>query len=189
MILVLDNYDSFTFNLVQMLQVRGQQVDVRHHDEAGLLQCHPSDYSALVVGPGPGRPEEAGNCFDLLKAFLGQVPVLGVCLGHQAIGMMMGGELGLAPEPMHGRVVPIFHEAEGIFKGIPSPFAATRYHSLVIHRESLPAELKVTAWTEDGTVMGLEHPGLGAHGVQFHPESIASAEGGPLIDNFLECTR
>jgi len=186
MILVLDNYDSFTFNLVQMLQVRGQEVDIRHHDDAELLQCHPGDYRALLVGPGPGRPEEAGSCFDLLKAFLGQVPVLGVCLGHQAIGMMMGGELSLAPEPMHGRVVPIHHAEQGLFRGMPNPFAATRYHSLVIHRESLPPELAVTAWAEDGTVMGLEHRSQRVYGLQFHPESIACEHGGALIDNFLE---
>ena len=186
MILVLDNYDSFTFNLVQMLEVRGQAVDVRSHDDEGILDCRPADYGALVVGPGPGRPENAGRCFDLLGAFLGEIPILGVCLGHQALGMMSGGELVLAPEPMHGRVVPIHHHGEGLYRGLQLPFNATRYHSLVLRRDSLPNDLSVTAWTTDGVVMGLEHRDYPAHGVQFHPESIASEGGGALIDNFLE---
>ena len=186
MILVLDNYDSFTYNLVQMLQVRRQRVDVRCHDDHELLDCSPNDYQALVVGPGPGKPEDAGSCLSVLRLFWAIKPILGVCLGHQALAMLSGAELVLAPEPMHGRVVPIHHCEDGLYRGLPLPFQATRYHSLVIRRETLPAALKVTAWTHEGLVMGLQHREHAVHGVQFHPESIASEGGGALIDNFLE---
>ena len=186
MILVLDNYDSFTFNLVQMLLERGHEVEVLPHDDERLHACRPTDYSALLLGPGPGRPEDAGLLFEVLRTFLGEVPILGVCLGHQALGMLAGGELILAPEPMHGRVVPVFHDGDGLYRGLPLPFDATRYHSLAIARETLPAAMRVTAWTQDGVVMGLEHRNHAAFGVQFHPESIASVAGGQLINNFLE---
>jgi anthranilate synthase component II len=186
MIVLIDNYDSFTFNLVHYFGELGEEVRVHRNDKipcAGVLAADPA---AIVLSPGPCTPKEAGICLDLIKAASGQIPILGVCLGHQAIGEAFGGNIVRAPKPVHGKLSEIRHDGSGIFRGINSSFKATRYHSLVVERESLPADLAATAETEDGLIMGLAHKRLPVHGVQFHPESIASEHGHLLLRNFLE---
>jgi anthranilate synthase component II len=185
-VVVIDNYDSFVYNLVQYLGELGAEPEVYRHDEidlAGLAALNPD---GLVVSPGPGRPEDAGISSAAIKS-LGEAgtPVLGVCLGHQCIGAVYGGSIERAPRVMHGKTSEIIHDGTGVFAGIPSPFVATRYHSLVVERDSVPDVLRITAETEDGLVMGLRHVEFPIEGVQFHPEAILTESGRPLIANFL----
>jgi anthranilate synthase/aminodeoxychorismate synthase-like glutamine amidotransferase len=189
MILLIDNYDSFTFNLVHFLGDLGAECDVRRNDSltpGAALALQPE---AIVLSPGPCTPNEAGICLDLIAAAAGIVPILGVCLGHQAIGQAFGGTVVRAPTPVHGKTSPIHHRSEGVFAGLPDPFAATRYHSLLVEQVSLPSVLQAQAWTEDGLIMGLAHRSLPIYGVQFHPESIASEHGHALLANFLAIAR
>ena len=185
-VVVIDNYDSYVYNLVQYLGELGAEPEVYRHDEidlAGLAALNPD---GLVVSPGPGRPEDAGISSAAIKS-LGEAgtPVLGVCLGHQCIGAVYGGSIERAPRVMHGKTSEIIHDGTGVFAGIPSPFVATRYHSLVVERDSVPDVLRITAETEDGLVMGLRHVEFPIEGVQFHPEAILTESGRPLIANFL----
>jgi len=185
-LLMIDNYDSFTYNLVQYLGELGAETDVVRNDVAPLAELVARAPDGLVISPGPGRPEDAGVTVPAVRAFGERgVPVLGVCLGHQAIGESCGGRIVGARTLMHGKTSWIHHDERGVFRGLPSPFEATRYHSLVIERESCPAELEITAWTEDGEVMGVRHRALPVEGVQFHPESILTHEGKRLLANFL----
>jgi anthranilate synthase/aminodeoxychorismate synthase-like glutamine amidotransferase len=189
MILLIDNYDSFTFNLVQFLGDLGAVCEVWRNDAltpAAVLARQPE---AIVLSPGPCTPMEAGICLDLIAAAAGRVPILGVCLGHQAIGQAFGGTVMRAPLPMHGKISPISHAGSDIFAGLPTPFNATRYHSLIVERETLPEALVPTAFTEDGLIMGLRHRSLPVFGVQFHPESIASEHGHAILANFLSLGR
>jgi anthranilate synthase/aminodeoxychorismate synthase-like glutamine amidotransferase len=184
-VLVIDNYDSFVYNLVQYLGELGAEPVVRRHDEETLDALVALDPDAVLISPGPGRPEDAGLSNDVIRHFAGRRPVLGVCLGHQCLGQVYGGEIVRAPEIMHGKTSLIRHRGEGVFAGLPDPFEATRYHSLVVAPDSVPDELEVTAWTDDGTIMGLRHRTLGVEGVQFHPESVLTASGHDLLRNFL----
>ena len=186
MIALIDNYDSFTFNLVHYFGELGAKVRVHRNDKIESAAVLAAEPDAIVLSPGPCTPKEAGICLDLIKAAGGNVPILGVCLGHQAIGEAFGGKVVRAPKPVHGKLSEIRHDGTGIFRGINSSFKATRYHSLVIERESLPPELAATADTDDGLIMGLAHKRFPVHGVQFHPESIASEHGHLLLRNFLE---
>jgi anthranilate synthase component II len=184
-VLVVDNYDSFVYNLVQYLGELGAEPLVHRHDELTLDEIVALDPDAVLVSPGPGRPEDAGLSNDVIRHFAGVRPVLGVCLGHQCVGQVYGGEVVRAPAVMHGKTSLIHHSGQGVFAGLPDPFEATRYHSLVVERSSVPAELEVTAWTDDGVVMGLRHRTAAVEGVQFHPESILTASGHDLLRNFL----
>lgn len=189
MILLIDNYDSFTFNLVHFLGDVGAKCRVVRNDAMTVQEAMDLAPEAIVVSPGPCTPDDAGICLDLIAAAAGRVPVLGVCLGHQAIGQAFGGTVQRAPVPMHGKVGRVEHAASDIFDGLPTPFEATRYHSLIVERASLPPALEATAWTEDGLVMGLRHRALPLFGVQFHPESIASQHGHQILANFLAIAR
>jgi anthranilate synthase component 2 len=184
-VLVIDNYDSFVYNLVQYLGELGAEPLVHRHDELGLDEIAALDPDAVLISPGPGRPEDAGLSNRVIEHFAGRRPVLGVCLGHQCIGQVYGGEVLRAPQIMHGKTSLIRHDGTGVFAGLPQPFEATRYHSLVVERSSVPPDLEVTAWTDDGTVMGLRHRTLAVEGVQFHPESILTGSGHDLLRNFL----
>ncbi len=184
-VLVIDNYDSFVYNLVQYLGELGAEPVVRRHDEGPLADLIALDPDAVLISPGPGRPEDAGLSSDVIRHYAGRRPVLGVCLGHQCIGQIYGGDVVRAPAVMHGKTSLIHHDGRGVFAGLPDPFEATRYHSLVVAPESVPAELEVSAWTDDGTVMGLRHRTLRVEGVQFHPESVLTASGHDLLRNFL----
>jgi len=185
MIVLIDNYDSFTFNLVHYLGELGAEVRVYRNDKITSAAVVASDPDAIVLSPGPCTPREAGICLELVAAAADKIPILGVCLGHQAIGDAFGGRVVRAPTPVHGKLSEIHHSGAGIFHGINASFKATRYHSLVVERASLPDELTVTADTDDGLIMGLAHTRLPVHGVQFHPESIASEHGHLLLKNFL----
>lgn len=186
MILVIDNYDSFTFNLVHYLMELGGQVEVVRNDALRVAQALDLKPEAVLLSPGPCTPNEAGICLDLIAAAADvALPLLGVCLGHQALGQAFQGRVVRAPSPMHGKTSPIFHGGQSVFAGLPSPFTATRYHSLIVERAGLPPVLEVTAET-DGLVMGLRHRDLPLHGVQFHPESIATEHGHRLLANFLD---
>ena len=185
MILLIDNYDSFTWNLYHYLGEIGAKVEVYRNDRIGVGQILSAPPRAIVLSPGPCTPNEAGICLDLIAAAAASVPILGVCLGHQAIGQAFGGKVVRAPDLMHGKTSRIAHTAQGIFAGIPNDFEATRYHSLIVERSSLPAQLEMTA-EADGLIMGLQHKTLNVHGVQFHPESIASEHGHRLLRTFLE---
>ncbi len=185
MILLIDNYDSFTYNLVHYLGELGAETDVRRNDALSVNEALALGPRAIVISPGPCDPDDAGICLDLVKAAAPHVPILGVCLGHEAIGQVYGGRIVRAPAPMHGKVSPIRHKAEGLFAGLPQDFLATRYHSLIVDRASLPEELDVTAETADGIVMAVSHKTHNVHGVQFHPESIASEHGKEILMNFL----
>jgi anthranilate synthase component 2 len=185
-ILLLDNRDSFTFNLYQQVARQGPEVRVVRCDAMGVEELLALRPEALVISPGPGRPEEAGVLMDLLDAIPEDLPVLGVCLGHQALVMHHGGEIEQDPVPVHGRCSLVHHSGRGLLADLPSPFEAARYHSLRAERDRLPPELEVTAWTEDGIVMALEHTSLPRHGVQFHPESILTPLGDRLVGRFLE---
>ena len=188
-VVVIDNYDSFVYNLVQYLGELGAEPVVHRHDALALDQLRALEPDAVLVSPGPGRPEDAGVSNDAIRAF-GEhgVPVLGVCLGHQCIGQVYGGRVDRAPRVMHGKTSEITHDGRGVFVGIASPFTATRYHSLVVERDSVPDELEVTAESEDGLVMGLRHREHPIEGVQFHPESILTESGHDLLRNFLEAS-
>jgi anthranilate synthase component 2 len=185
MILLIDNYDSFTFNLVHFLGDVGAVCDVWRNDQISVEAALALSPEAIVLSPGPCTPREAGICMDLIRAAAGRVPLLGVCLGHQAIGQVFGGEVVRGPTPMHGKVSQVRHDGTDIFAGVPTPFLATRYHSLVVRRETLPPTLVETARTEDGIVMALRHRSLPIFGVQFHPESIASEHGHDILRNFI----
>ena len=185
MLLMIDNYDSFTWNLVQYFGELGAAVKVVRNDEITLAEVAALAPQGIVVSPGPCSPAEAGISVPLIRAFGGTIPILGVCLGHQAIGAAYGGEVVHAKTLMHGKTALVEHLAEGVFAGLPSPFTATRYHSLAIARSSLPACLAVTAWTADGEIMGVRHQTLAVEGVQFHPESILTEHGHRLLRNFL----
>jgi len=186
MLILIDNYDSFTYNLVHFLGELGAECEVIRNDKATAEAVLAKKPSAIVLSPGPCTPNEAGICLDLIAAAAGKVPLLGVCLGHQSIGQAYGGKVIRAPEPLHGKLSTIRHKDKGVFKGLPSSFDVTRYHSLVVERDSLPKELEITAETDDGIIMGLQHKTHPVHGVQFHPESIASEHGHALLANFLE---
>ena len=188
-VLVIDNYDSFTYNLVQYLGELGELVTVRRNDEITLQEIVELNPVAAVLSPGPGTPAEAGVCKDLLLELGPTLPTLGVCLGHQCLGEAFGGTVRRASQVMHGKVSRVTHTQQSVFRGIPSPFAATRYHSLVVDRDSLPGELEVTAWTDDSTVMGLRHRQHPLAGVQFHPEAILTEHGHQLLANFLQDAR
>ncbi|TRZ71062.1 MAG: aminodeoxychorismate/anthranilate synthase component II [Actinobacteria bacterium] len=185
-ILVIDNYDSFVYNLVQYLGELGAEPIVVRNDASSVADLVALKPDALLLSPGPGRPENSGILCDAIRAFAGSVPVLGVCLGHQAIGHVYGAKVVSAPELVHGKTSEVHHTGEGIFAGSPSPITATRYHSLIIERESLPAELVVTAQTSDGMIMGVQHRTLDVEGVQFHPESILTTLGHDLLKVFVE---
>jgi anthranilate synthase component 2 len=188
-ILIVDNYDSFTYNLVQELAELGAEVDVVRNDAFTVDEVMAAPPDGLVISPGPGTPDDAGLSTPLIAAMAGVRPVLGVCLGHQCIGQLYGGEVVRAPVLMHGKTSPIYHRQEGVFADLPVPFEATRYHSLVVDRASIPAELRITAETADGLVMGLRHRDLDVEGVQFHPESILTGVGMKLLATFLaRCT-
>ncbi|MCZ6840553.1 MAG: aminodeoxychorismate/anthranilate synthase component II [Alphaproteobacteria bacterium] len=187
MFLLIDNYDSFTYNLVHFLGELGIEVEVRRNDVVSVDEALALKPEAIVISPGPGVPERAGICLDLVaRAGERQLPVLGVCLGHQVIGQAFGGKIIRAPEPMHGKVDDIRHNGTDVFQGLPNPLVATRYHSLVVAAQTLPDVLAVTAQTADGLIMGLAHKELPVHGVQFHPESIATVAGHNLLANFIE---
>lgn len=186
MLLMIDNYDSFTYNLVQYLGELGQEVVVYRNDEIDLARVAELKPRHIVISPGPCTPNEAGISVPLIKTFAGKVPILGVCLGHQSIGQAFGGNIVHAKQLMHGKTSPVFHNDVGVFKGLPNPFTATRYHSLVIERETCPDCLEITAWTEDQEIMGVRHKTLPIEGVQFHPESILTEYGHELLDNFLK---
>ena len=184
-VLVIDNYDSFVYNLVQYLGELGAEPLVHRSDELSLDEIRALDPDAVLISPGPGRPEHAGLSNAVIEQFAGRRPVLGVCLGHQCLGQVYGGDVVRAPEVMHGKTSLIRHNGTGVFAGLPDPFEATRYHSLIVDAASVPDELEVTAWTDDGTVMGLRHRELAVEGVQFHPESVLTAAGHDLLRNFL----
>jgi anthranilate synthase/aminodeoxychorismate synthase-like glutamine amidotransferase len=187
MIVVIDNYDSFTYNLVQYLGELGAEVTVMRNDAAPLETIAALRPDRIVISPGPGRPEHAGVTMSVIQRFGQQTPILGVCLGHQAIGAVFGGSVVRAKAPMHGKTSTIEHDGRGVFKGMTQPFVASRYHSLIVSDEGLPGDLEVSARTrEDGTIMGLRHRTWPVHGVQFHPESILTSEGHRLLRNFLE---
>ncbi len=182
---MIDNYDSFTYNLVQYFGELGAKVKVYRNDEVTLGQIAAFAPERLVISPGPCSPAEAGISVEAIREFAGKLPILGVCLGHQSIGAAFGGKVVHAQRPMHGKVSPVQHKNAGVFAGLPSPLDCTRYHSLAIERDSLPACLDVTAWTEDGEIMGVRHREMDVEGVQFHPESILTRHGHDLLRNFL----
>ena len=190
MLLVIDNYDSFTYNLVQYLGELGAKVEVFRNDRITLDKIRQLDPDGIVISPGPGRPDDAGILLEVIRELAAEIPILGVCLGHQSIGQVFGGQVVGAPELMHGKTSPIYHEETGVFEGLSDPFEATRYHSLIVDKASLPDCLEITAWTEDGIIMGLRHrdyPHL--QGVQFHPESILTDSGKSLLNNFIKSTK
>ena len=187
MVLVIDNYDSFTYNLVQYLGELGATVAVRRNDEVTVAQVTELAPDRILISPGPGRPEDAGVTLDVIREFAGRLPMLGVCLGHQAMGLAFGGDVVRAPVPMHGKTSTVEHDGRGVFAGITSSFEASRYHSLIVAEERWPAALDITARSkDDGVVMGLRHREWRMHGVQFHPESILTHEGRRILRNFLE---
>ncbi len=186
MILMIDNYDSFTYNLVQYIGELGIEVKVARNDELTIDVIQAINPQVIVVSPGPCTPNEAGISLEVISHFAGKIPILGVCLGHQAIGQAFGGKVIRADRLMHGKVSPVFHNSEGVNADMPNPFRATRYHSLLVERESLPGCLEITAWTEEGEIMGLRHKKYAVEGVQYHPESIMTEEGKKIIRNFVE---
>ena len=186
MILMIDNYDSFTYNLVQYFGVLEQDLEVYRNDAITLQRIRQMRPEKIVISPGPGRPEGAGISVDIIKELSGEIPVLGVCLGHQCMGHAFGGKIVQAKQLMHGKTSQIYHKSEDLFLGIESPFEATRYHSLVIDKETLPSCLQVTAWTDDEEIMGVRHKKLPLWGVQFHPESILTKAGMKILANFLK---
>ena len=186
MLLMIDNYDSFTYNLVQYLAEIGQEVEVVRNDKISIEEINKLNPQYIVISPGPCTPNEAGISLSLIEAFKGEIPILGVCLGHQSIGQAFGGKIIHAQTIMHGKTSKISHNNKGVFRGIKDPFIATRYHSLVIDRESLPECFDITAWTDDNEIMGIKHKELAIEGVQFHPESILSEHGHDLLKNFLD---
>lgn len=191
MLTLIDNYDSFTYNLYHYLGELGVEIEVIRNDMITAQEVMAKGPEAIVLSPGPCTPDDAGICIDLINAAAGKIPLLGVCLGHQSIGQAFGGKVIRAPYMMHGKVSPIHHDNAGIFASLPNPFKATRYHSLIVERETLPDCLEVTAWTEDNLIMGLQHkdPAMMIHGVQFHPESIESQCGHDILRNFLNIAK
>jgi anthranilate synthase/aminodeoxychorismate synthase-like glutamine amidotransferase len=189
MILLIDNYDSFTFNLVHFFGDLGAECVVKRNDALAPEEALALNPQAIVLSPGPCTPNEAGICVDLVRVAAGRVPLLGVCLGHQAIGQAYGGQVVRAIEPVHGKTSQIRHEGTDVFAGLPDPFTATRYHSLIVQRSSLPDMLVPTAFTDDGVIMGLRHAAYPVYGVQFHPESIATSHGHEILKNFLDIAR
>jgi anthranilate synthase component 2 len=186
MILLIDNYDSFTYNLYHYIIEAGcKKVEVVRNDKITLAEITKLNPQAIVLSPGPSTPDDAGICLDVIKNLKDQYPILGVCLGHQAIGQAFGGKV-IKTHPMHGKISEIYHQQKSVFKHLPSPFKATRYHSLIIEKETCPADLEITASTKDGIIMGVAHKKYNIHGVQFHPESIASEHGHQLIKNFID---
>ncbi len=186
MILMIDNYDSFTYNLVQYLGELGANVEVRRNDKIGLEEIESLAPRKLVISPGPCTPEKAGMSIDIIRRFSGKIPLLGVCLGHQSIGVAFGGEVIKAKRIMHGKVSKVRHVGKYIFKGLPNPLEATRYHSLALNRDNLPSCFEITAESEDGEIMGIRHKELDVEGVQFHPESILTVNGKELLKNFID---
>ena len=186
MILVIDNYDSFTYNLVQYLGELGAEMRVFRNDEITVAQAVALNPEKVMISPGPCTPKDAGVSCDMIREFGARLPVFGVCLGHQSIGEVYGGDVVRAERLMHGKTSPMIHEGKSVFKGLPSPFDATRYHSLIVKRETLPDCLEITAWTAEGEIMGFQHKEHPVHGVQFHPESILTIEGKKLLQNFLD---
>ncbi len=185
MILMIDNYDSFTYNLVQYLGILGADVKVRRNDQVTLEEIETMAPERLVISPGPGIPQTSGIIVPLIQRFYQQVPILGVCLGHQAVAVALGGKVVRAGRLMHGKVSEIHHDGQGVFHDVPDPFTATRYHSLAVEEESLPSSLQITARAEDGEIMGVRHKDYPVHGIQFHPESILTEEGMRILENFL----
>ncbi len=186
MIILIDNYDSFTYNLVHFLGELGAKCEVHRNDQITVDEVMDKSPKAIVLSPGPCDPDQAGICLELVERAGPEIPLLGVCLGHQTIGQVYGGKVIRAPELMHGKVSEIKNKGKSVFEGLPKSFSATRYHSLIVERESLPKSLKITAETDDGLIMGMQHTKHPVHGVQFHPESIASEHGHALLDNFLK---
>jgi anthranilate synthase/aminodeoxychorismate synthase-like glutamine amidotransferase len=184
-ILMIDNYDSFTYNLVQYLGILGADVEVRRNDQVGLEEIEAMAPDRIVISPGPGVPQSAGIIVPIIQHFYQRVPILGVCLGHQAVAVSFGGRVIRAARLMHGKVSEIYHDGRGVFRGVPDPFTATRYHSLAVDGKSLPASLEISANAEDGEIMGLRHRDYAVHGIQFHPESILTEEGMHILENFL----
>ncbi|MFC6019225.1 aminodeoxychorismate/anthranilate synthase component II [Plantactinospora solaniradicis] len=184
-VLVIDNYDSFVFNLVQYLGQLGAECEVRRNDEIDLAEVGRLDVAGVLLSPGPGTPDRAGVCLDVIREYGGELPILGVCLGHQAIGAAFGATVTRAPELLHGKTSEVRHRAEGVLAGLPDPFTATRYHSLAVLPETLPAEIEVTGWTESGVVMAMRHRTLPIEGVQFHPESVLTEGGHLMLANWL----
>ena len=189
MIAVIDNYDSFTYNLVQYLGTLGADVEVHRNDAISVDELARRALDGVVISPGPGEPKDAGISEDVIRRLAGQLPVLGVCLGHQALGEVFGGKVVRAARLMHGKTSPILHKGRGLFAGLDNPFEATRYHSLILERETLPETLEIVAWTPEGEVMGLKHREYEAWGVQFHPESVLTVSGLKVIENFLTICR
>ena len=186
MLLMIDNYDSFTYNLVQYLGELGKDMKIYRNDKIKIPEIEKMNPDRIVISPGPCTPKEAGVSIDVIKYFTGKIPILGVCLGHQAIGDAFGGDVIRAPYLMHGKTSMIYHDDQTIFSGLPNPFEATRYHSLIIKRETLPSVLEISAWTDDGLIMGVRHKQFKLEGVQFHPESILTNVGKDLLRNFLK---
>ncbi len=189
MITLIDNYDSFTYNLYQYLGELGADVRVMRNDAVSVAELKLMQPDGIVISPGPGTPDGSGVSMQAIETFAGQVPVLGVCLGHQCIGQLYGAKIVRAPELRHGKTSEIYHTGKGVFAGLPNPFVATRYHSLIVDSASCPPELEVTAWTGDGLIMGLKHKSVDVEGVQFHPESMMTTSGKALLSNFLEQVR
>jgi len=189
MLLMIDNYDSFTYNIVQYLGELGEDVRVFRNDKITIAEIEALAPARIVLSPGPCSPEEAGISVEVVRHFAGKIPILGVCLGHQSIGYAFGGSIVKSSTLMHGKTSPILHDGAGLFAGLPNPFQATRYHSLVVERDSFPEELAVTAWVAEGEIMGLKHRTLPVWGVQFHPESILTQGGRELLQNFLDLSK
>jgi len=189
MILLVDNYDSFTYNIAQAIETMGHRLVVVRNDAATLDEIETLSPEAIVISPGPGRPEDAGFCIDLVRRFAGRSPILGVCLGHQCIVTAFGGRIVRADRVMHGKASPIYHDGKGVYEGLSNPFVGGRYHSLVAEEASLPRELEVAAYTADGEIMGVRLPGAQLEGVQFHPESIMTPEGRMLLNNFVRMAK
>ena len=189
MIVMIDNCDSFTYNIVQYLGELGEELVVKRNAAIALQGVKRLRPSSVVISPGPGRPSDAGLSNELIKTFAGKIPILGVCLGHQCIGEVFGGDVVRARRPMHGKISKIYHTKTALFTGLPSPFEATRYHSLIVKRETLPGALAVTAWTQDKEIMGLQHRRFPVYGVQFHPESILTSVGKDILRNFLKLSQ
>ncbi len=185
MILLIDNYDSFTYNVYQYVANLGCEVAVVRNDQITVDEIAEQNFEAVILSPGPGTPDDSGICLDVITRFAGQLPILGICLGHQAIGQVFGGKVVRAPELMHGKISAIIHNEQGLYQGLPQPLTAGRYHSLIVDRESLPDCLEVTAHTAEGLIMGLKHKTYDVEGVQFHPESILTPDGLKILQNFI----
>jgi anthranilate synthase/aminodeoxychorismate synthase-like glutamine amidotransferase len=186
MLFMLDNYDSFVYNLYQYFGMLGETMEVRRNDKTTVAEIEAMKPSAIIISPGPCTPTEAGISMEVIRHFAGKVPILGVCLGHQSIGQVFGGNVIRAPEIVHGKVSQIHHDGKSVFSGVENPFIATRYHSLIIERKSIPDCLEISAWTEEGLIMGVRHKEYPVEGVQFHPESILTENGMRLLENFLK---